>query len=208
MGVTDEVLASCPLRPGPWPTAPGTCAWCGTALTGRQRRWCAGGGCEREFTHQHNWQAARAAAIKRDGGACTRCGADPEMPELRAWWSIVRSVTLIRHAMGVESVHVWTAANGFDLAGDRVTAWRAWRAEMDRRCEPYTAARLVLDQALRAVQLEVNHLTPILGRHAEFGCHHHLDGLETLCHRCHVAETARQFGYRTAADGQEALPWA
>lgn len=42
------------------------------------------------------------------------------------------------------------------------------------------------------VRLEVNHITPILGRHAVSGCHHHLDGIETLCHDCHVATTAEQ----------------
>lgn len=36
--------------------------------------------------------------------------------------------------------------------------------------------------------LQVHHKTPILGRHGETGCHHHLDGLETLCQRCHGLE--------------------
>jgi hypothetical protein len=44
--------------------------------------------------------------------------------------------------------------------------------------------------------LEVNHKTPILGRHAEVGCIHHLAGLETLCggggRSCHQAETNGQ----------------
>lgn len=45
-------------------------------------------------------------------------------------------------------------------------------------------------------RLEVNHITPVLGRHGTFGCHHHLDGLETLCHPCHLDVTAEQFGHR------------
>ena len=36
--------------------------------------------------------------------------------------------------------------------------------------------------------LQVHHKTPVLGRHGETGCHHHVDGLETLCHRCHGLE--------------------
>lgn len=51
--------------------------------------------------------------------------------------------------------------------------------------------------------LEVNHRTPILGRHNVPGCHHHLEpgpdgrgGLEVLCGggigSCHHAETVRQ----------------
>jgi hypothetical protein len=46
----------------------------------------------------------------------------------------------------------------------------------------------------RMAGLEVNHVVPILGRHAEVGCHHHLDGLETLCHDHHLITTAEQFG--------------
>lgn len=40
--------------------------------------------------------------------------------------------------------------------------------------------------------LEVNHIVPLVGRGYTSGCVHHLDNLETLCHRCHVAVTKRQ----------------
>jgi 5-methylcytosine-specific restriction endonuclease McrA len=48
--------------------------------------------------------------------------------------------------------------------------------------------------------LEVNHIIPVMGRHGQSGCHHHLDGLETLCHDCHVDETNRQFKRGRYAD--------
>lgn len=44
-------------------------------------------------------------------------------------------------------------------------------------------------------RLQVNHKVPVLGRHGEPGCHHHLVGLETLCAgrgSCHQGETNRQ----------------
>ena len=44
--------------------------------------------------------------------------------------------------------------------------------------------------------LEVNHIVPLVGSGYENGCIHHLDGLETLCHDCHVAETTRQIRER------------
>lgn len=50
----------------------------------------------------------------------------------------------------------------------------------------------VLGPHYRAHALEVNHITPVLGRHAEAGCWHHQDGLEVLCHAHHVEETNRQ----------------
>lgn len=41
--------------------------------------------------------------------------------------------------------------------------------------------------------LEVHHAAErAMGRHAVAGCWHHLDGLLTLCRRCHAVETARQ----------------
>lgn len=38
--------------------------------------------------------------------------------------------------------------------------------------------------------LQVHHKKPILGRHGVTGCHHHLDGLITLCHVHHLAAHA------------------
>ncbi len=43
-----------------------------------------------------------------------------------------------------------------------------------------------------ACSVEVNHVEPRRGAGYGSGCHHHLDGLETLCHRHHVAVTAAQ----------------
>lgn len=40
--------------------------------------------------------------------------------------------------------------------------------------------------------LEVNHIVPRRGKGYENGCHHHLDGLETLCHDHHLDVTAIQ----------------
>ena len=46
--------------------------------------------------------------------------------------------------------------------------------------------------------LEVNHVVPLAslewfdGNRGRESCAHHLDGLETLCHDCHVVETRRQ----------------
>lgn len=56
----------------------------------------------------------------------------------------------------------------------------------------------------RSPRLEVNHVTPRRGGGYHAGCWNHLDGLETLCHDCHVIETKRQqahlFGGRGPAD--------
>ena len=41
-------------------------------------------------------------------------------------------------------------------------------------------------------QLEVNHIVPRNGQGYGPGCWHHLEGLETLCHECHVKVTTEQ----------------
>lgn len=49
------------------------------------------------------------------------------------------------------------------------------------------------DTGTDARRAEVNHITPILGRHGQNGCWHHLDGLEVLCRECHQDITRLQF---------------
>ncbi|MBI3743353.1 MAG: HNH endonuclease [Chloroflexi bacterium] len=46
--------------------------------------------------------------------------------------------------------------------------------------------------------MEVNHIKPLKGRGYRIGCAHHLDNLQTLCHRCHVDVTKQQRASRTA----------
>lgn len=102
------------------------------------------------------------------------------------WWALTPDVLPLGR---------WADAEGLP-AYERSTyeAWVLYRGHHPRRL-----VAKALEIIRRGCALEVNHKVPILGRHGQFGCHHHLDGLETLCHACHVAETARQFG-RTKPD--------
>lgn len=43
---------------------------------------------------------------------------------------------------------------------------------------------------------EVNHIRPLNGDRHHFGCQHHLQNLEVLCHQCHLATTAHQRAMR------------
>lgn len=195
--ITDRTLEACSLRPSPWPPAPGTCVWCGDELVGRQRRWCAGA-CELTFTRNHQWGSARQAAVKRDGGACVKCGLNPEgdSTTIRLWGDFVDVVTCRPAVDWRDPATRWDH--------DRET-FAAWKARRDAPQAPWIAAHAAVDRWVARRQLEVNHLVPILGRHGEFGCHHHLDGLETLCHTCHLQETARQFGHRATPTNQPNL---
>lgn len=64
--------------------------------------------------------------------------------------------------------------------------WTWARAEALKR-DNYRCVRCESKHAL-----EVNHIVPRRGAGYGNGCHHHLDGLETLCHECHGTETKRQ----------------
>ena len=146
----------------------GRCNWCGVELTGRQVRWCSPD--HRDiFAIHHYWTDARAAALKRDARTCQRCGRSEQPEDLWAWRRFLESIRPRPHLRDVPDWREWTT----------VTA--DWQAADD-----------ILRAEERARSMEVNHKVPILGRHAEAGCHHHLDGLETLCHRCHVEVTATQ----------------
>lgn len=53
---------------------------------------------------------------------------------------------------------------------------------------------------------QVHHKTPILGRHDIGGCHHHLDGLTSLCHAHHLdAHAQLRRDQASPADDQLAL---
>lgn len=53
-------------------------------------------------------------------------------------------------------------------------------------------------------RLEVNHVVPRVGKGYGFGCAHHQDNLEVLCHACHVKVTNRQ--RRARVDQKNKLP--
>lgn len=88
---------------------PGVCNRCGTALTGRRTQWCSSA-CESAFRAEHDWNAARAAALKRDGRRCVRCGGVGKQKistrEIRC------SDTYAMRGVGIEWV------------GDRPAGWR------------------------------------------------------------------------------------
>ena len=102
------------------------------------------------------------------------------------WWDLARHATLAGDGRRCRR-----CGNGPDVV---TTAKLLLRALIPMG--PVDAARLwESDQwweLVLACSVEVNHREPRHGRGYHSGCHHHLNGLETLCHRCHVAVTAGQ----------------
>jgi hypothetical protein len=96
---------------------------------------------------------------------CEWCGA-PLTGRQRRW-------CCSEHGMLWYRTHIWSTARKVALKRDG-----------------YHCVR----EGCKNLDVEVNHKVPIKGKHAKNGCHHHTDGLETLCHEHHVDETNRQFG--------------
>jgi 5-methylcytosine-specific restriction endonuclease McrA len=206
MGHRDDWIAAC--TASSFTGEAGTCRWCAASLprtkAGRinaNRRWC-GEGCREGFWQNHVWQAARYAALARDGYVCQRCG--------RVGWRDVPNDVLHIRREPVDdarpvSEESWAIALGW-LDEHDVRGPQAWDASA-MVARNHTVRQLP-DSIWQLVQserpplrkrrvgathdLEVNHLHPRRGRGYAIGCHHHLDLLETLCRVCHVEETARQ----------------
>lgn len=61
--------------------------------------------------------------------------------------------------------------------------WSAARKAAKKR-DRY-ACRLCGARRRDGAKLQVHHIVPCEGRHSVSGCHHHVDGLVTLCEDCH-----------------------
>lgn len=184
----EDELRACPLAAGPFPPGDRRCDWCGTGLEGRRRRWCSDE-CSDAFSRNHAWTSARAAALRRDR-VCQSCGSDGVHP-VEYWYAFLVGVCGRYPArarwLGFQD---WCRAN--DWFPDHEEARDVWSAELRRRLLPFEVANELVIEAHRRTQLEVNHKVPCLGAHKVNSCAHHLDGLVTLCHPCHLRETNRQ----------------
>jgi len=79
-----------------------------------------------------------------------------------------------------EADHWWGQARSTALGWEWVDARRVARngcVQVDETC---------------VGALEVNHIEPLNGDRPDWGCCHHQEGLEVLCHSHHVRETAAQ----------------
>lgn len=148
------------------------------------------------------WRCPRAAGpFPPDARRCGWCGA--ELPKRRVrwcsrecvdeWqanhdWSSARAAALERDG------HRCTVCESDGLAPVEPWGWFVLALSRSKRWAPtYREAHELLIAEHRKHRLEVDHVVPILGRHGQPGCHHHLDGLRTLCHGCHLTVTAEQF---------------
>lgn len=135
----------------------------------------------------HHWPTARAAALRRDGYRCTVCGTDGS-PDWLPW---ARLLLAILRPPAPASFKVWRDRQWPDVwesadAALRESLRRAYDAHRARLALPHETVAREAAEAAQRYRLEVHHVRPVGGRHSIDGCHHHLSGLRTLCHQCHV----------------------
>lgn len=112
---------------------------------------------------------------RKERGRCHHCGTMLTKRQTR-WCSKACSQVF-------EINHYWQFARRAALKRDR---YRCVKCGV----EPLRSTRMTVVE--KEIWLEVNHIVPREGQGYNAGCHHHLAGLETLCHPCHVGVTNEQ----------------
>jgi hypothetical protein len=118
-----------------------------------------------------------ASAWEGDPGRCRACNGELTGRQ-RAWCSEECSRWFGRH-------HWWTWASRAAKRRDGNQCVVCRRDPIEVRDEKIAEGWDRRD-ATKFTILETDHIEPVLGRHAETGCHHHLDGLRTLCAYHHL----------------------
>lgn len=159
------------------------CDLCGTDLPRTKAGGIAPGRrwcsrkCSDTYWGSHQWNVARDMALKRDDYRCVKCGSDGGTTFKCSMWRCQKP---------------WPC----DKAGQEETI-RGYGRPIKR-----THTRAVV-----VGKLEVNHIEPRKGAGYNNGCHHHADGLETLCKPCHVEVTKEQLRqWRPPKPRPEPLP--
>lgn len=114
---------------------------------------------------------------------CSGCG-EPLVGRQRTWCSADCQEEYWRN-------HIWSWARTAALERD---------GNQCVKCGQKPVRRTPDHPDIDEIWLEVNHIDPLNGRGYHSGCWHHLSGLETLCHPCHVDVTNEQRAERNRWD--------
>lgn len=180
----DPMIVACDLSA--FTGEPGTCRWCAKPLPLKKdggvagnRRWCSEP-CTRAFFPLHDWQEARAAALRRDGWACQVCGV--------IGWEQVPDAVLgnTKRMPPVWPAPRLTGGQGAELFRRELWAYHRQKRESERPQGSHV--------------LEVNHIEPRRGEGYTTGCWNHLDNLQVLCRACHGKVTGAQRRARARGD--------
>lgn len=144
---------------------PRICMWCTGPLPPRRQAWCSDA-CVHEYKVRADASYVRSQLLERDGGVCARCRMPTEAirAKLEAW--MAREIAKLR----------------FDYEwGDAY-----WRGQAAVRREFWGLLRSRLKIGASGHLWEAHHVRAVV----EGGGWCGLEGYETLCMRCHHAESA------------------
>ncbi len=104
--------------------------------------------------------------VKIVSGHCSLLSCGKKLPPRRSKWCSTKCSRIVWN----DKNHIWNYAR------------RAAKNRDKHKCVKCSSP----------VQLEINHIEPLIGAGYGPSCSHHLSNLETLCHKCHVIVTSKQ----------------
>lgn len=164
------------------------CAECGTGLEGRRTRWCSDE-CVNEYLIRSDPAHARKMVYRRDRGVCAQCGTDCDEIRSKVRKSDKRTteeyLSYLR-SKGVYKTYCWPRPGGyFQERNPRPDSYAsmAKEARIDL-LEPYGMHLWWY----RKTFWDADHIKAVF--EGGGGCE--LDGLQTLCVKCHRDRTVKQ----------------
>ncbi len=153
----------------------GECTWCGKKVSGRRQTWCSDD-CVHQYKLRNDVGYAGRAVRKRDHGVCANCGLDSEQALEQLRWL---NKELLAKEPQPPGLYRWVHPRVAVLAeGLGYLLTRRVRYFAGGKSEPY--------YVLEHCPWHADHIVPV----CEGGGQCDIDGLRTLCLKCHKYETA------------------
>lgn len=170
----------------------GKCRWCGGEAKPPRRYWC-GDACVEAYMIAGNAEHARRAVAKRDEGFCSGCGLDT-----RHMTEQLRRLVIAEYQawQGVGSLPMWGGFVRLANFPERMPRYHAICEQYQipvhkREAIVFKASCVSSYGVIKRPSLdslwEADHIVPVVEGGGACG----LEGLRTLCYRCHAYETAR-----------------
>lgn len=149
--------------------------------------------------------AAICSEINQGGEGCGRCG-QPLPRKRRKWCSdACADWWHSNHRYMIARVAALSRAAIFAIPRCRDDHGYYKRPRL--HSHPLGYACVGCGGVFKKSRVQVNHVSPALGRHRELHCIHHLDNLEVLCRGCHLLVSRLQRRTPAASSSEHIEAW-